>query len=157
MTPFETLIKDFAEKTGLPLQVEADNSCSLETDDMIFTMQYRQENDDVIIFAPVMTGEDNEKLPYGVLKKALELSYNGRGTRNAFLGMFDGALVLSITLPMNNLDADSLGIHILTFAETAQGIALELKNILVEEGGFEPQNKKESPDNAASTQEIFHA
>ena len=123
MTPFETLIKNFAEETGLPLQIEADNSCSLESDEMIITMQYRQDNDDIIIFAPVMAPDDNEKLPYSVLKKALEYSYNGKDTHNAFLGMFNGALVMSIALPLSGLDAASLGIRILDFTDTAQRIA----------------------------------
>ena len=155
MNPFETVIKDLAEITGLPLQVEADDSCTLETNDMMITMQYRRELDNVIIFAPVMVAEEEERLPYGVLQKALELSYEGKGTHNAFLGMFNGALVLSVLLPMNGLDADSLAVRILAFTDTAQGIALELENVLDNEGGFERQNKDASEENGAMNRDMI--
>jgi len=143
MKPFEALIKGFAEATGLPLQIAADDSCSLETEGMIITMQYRQESDDIVIFAPVMTPDENETLPNAVLRKALEFSYNGQGTRGAFLGLFEGALVLSIAVPTHGLDVNSLCIRIIAFTETAQGIALELEKILTEGGGYEVQNKDE--------------
>ncbi len=141
MKPFEALMKGFTEATGLPMQISVDDSCSLETEGMIITMQYRQESDDIVIFAPVMTPDEDETLPNGVLRKALELSYNGKGTHGAFLGLFEGALVLSFTISTHGLNVDILCAHIIAFTETAQGIALELENILAEEGGYEVQNK----------------
>ena len=155
MKPFEALIKEFAEQTGLPLQVDADDSCSLESDDMLITIQYRREQDDVIVFAPVVTPEDNEKLPYNVLQKALELSYNGQGTGNAFLGMFGGALVLSITLPLSELDAESLGVRVLAFTDTAQGIALDFENLLAEAGGFELKDDECPQGKLSADQELL--
>jgi hypothetical protein len=83
-----------------------------------------------------MTPNGGEVLPAGVLRKALEFSYNGKGTHGAFLGLFEEALVLSIPLSMNELDADSLCARVLAFTETAQGIALELERMLSEEGGY---------------------
>ncbi len=130
MKPFDALIKEFAETTGLPLQVAGNDSCNLEYEDIIITMQYRHASDDIVIFAPVLTTDEYETLPNGVLFRALELSYNEEGTRGAFLGMFEGALVLSVSLSMNWLDAAQLCARVLTFAETAQDIALELETIL---------------------------
>ena len=155
MNPFESLIHELAEKTGLPMEVDADDSCSLESNDMIITIQHNQEQDNVVIFAPVMTPEEDERLPYGVLQKALEFSYNGKGTHQAFLGMLNGALVLSVPLPMNGLDADSLGARILAFTDTAQGIALDLENVLTEEGGFQPQTSKESAEDISFRQDMI--
>jgi hypothetical protein len=157
MNPFETVIKDLAEVTGLPLQVEADDSCSLESNDMIITIQYMREQDNVVIYAPVMVPEEEERLPYGVLRKALEFSYEGKGTHNAFLGMLNGALILSVSLPMTGLDADSLAVRILAFTDTAQDISQELESILNTEGGFERQNKDASEENGAMNRNmIFH-
>ena len=143
MKPFEALIKGFAEATGLPLQVAADDSCSLETEGMIITLQYRQDNDDIVLFAPVLTPDEETNIPASVLRKALEFSYNGQGTRGAFLGLFDGALVLSVAVSTHGLDVDLLCARIIAFTETAQGIALELERILAEEGGYEAQDKDE--------------
>ena len=53
MTPFESLIAEFAKNTGLPLEADAQESCSLETEDLVITLQYRRERDDVVLFAPV--------------------------------------------------------------------------------------------------------
>ena len=139
MKPFDALINEFAEATALPLEVAADDSCSLEYENIIITLQYRQASDDVVIFAPVLTPDEEETLPNNVLRRALELSYNGKGTRGAFLGMFDGALVLSVSLPLHGLDVDLLSARIMTFAETAQGIALELETVLSEEEDYTPK------------------
>ena len=158
MNLFEALIKELAEATGLPLQVSADNSCCLESDDMLITLQYRQECDDVVFFAPILTPDEDEQIPAGVLRKALELSYNGIGTHGAFLGLFNGALVLSVTFPMNGLDAHLLGARILAFTETAQGIALELESVLLEEQGFDVQQRsKENSEMITEQQMLFKA
>ncbi len=146
MKPFDALIKEFAEATGLPLQVADNDSCNLEYQDIIITMQYRQASDDIVIFAPVLTTDEYETLPNGVLRRALELSYNGEGTRGAFLGMFDEALVLSVGLPMNGLDADQLCARVLAFAETAQGIALELETILSTGEDYTPKKSQQDED-----------
>ena len=71
MRPFDALISAFAKTTGLPLQVAADDSCTLEYDELLITLQYRQEQDDVVLFAPVMTPNEGEVLPAGVLRKAI--------------------------------------------------------------------------------------
>ena len=143
MKPFEALMKGFTMATGLPMQISVDDSCSLETEGMIITMQYRQESDDIVIFAPVMTPDEDETLPNGVLRKALELSYNGKGTHGAFLGLFEGALVLSDAVSTQGLNVDILCAHIIAFTEIAQSIAHELETVLTEQGGYESQKKDE--------------
>ena len=93
MTPFESLIAEFAKKTGLPLEADTQESCSLETEDLVITLQYRRERDDVVLFAPV--SEPGEELPPETLRAALELACNGKGTRGNYLGLFAGTLLLS--------------------------------------------------------------
>ena len=92
MTPFESLIAEFAKNTGLPLEADAQESCSLETEDLVITLQYRRERDDVVLFAPV--SEPGEELPPETLRAALELACNGKGTRGNYLGLFAGTLLL---------------------------------------------------------------
>ena len=88
MSQFDKLISELAAFSGLPLEVDGNNSCALSTDDLYITMLYRSDAGDIVIFAPV-TDPDDGKPGEAVLRKALELSYNGSGTKQHFLGLFD--------------------------------------------------------------------
>ena len=129
MIPFESLITQFAQNTGLPLEVAADNSCTLETEGITITLQYRQDHDDIAIFSPVAMPDDATGFSTATLKRALELSYNGVGTHGGFLGLFDDSLILTSFLHLNGLDADTLAVRILSFADTAHGLAVELADV----------------------------
>ncbi len=124
MTPFESLIATFAKETGLPLEVDERESCSLETDGLVVTMQYRRERDDITLFAPVT--EPDAPLPTETLRAALALACNGEGTRGNFLGLFKDTLLLSTIVPFEGLTASSLGDRILAFADAALAVRAEL-------------------------------
>ena len=117
MTPFESLIAEFAKKTGLPLKVDGLESCSLETEGLVITLQYRRERDDVALFAPV--SEPGEELPPETFRAALELACNGKGTRGNYLGLFAGTFLLSRFIPFDGLTADALGDRVLAFSAAA--------------------------------------
>ena len=120
MTQFEALVSELATATGLPLEADAHDACSLENDGLVITLQYRRECDDVALFAPV-TDPDAE-LPSETLRKALALACNGEGTRGAYLGLFDGTLLLSTFMSIEGMDAETLGGRILAFADTAHAV-----------------------------------
>ena len=120
MTQFEALVSELAAATGLPLEVDARDACSLETDGLVITLQYRRERDDVALFAPVT--EPEAELPPATLRKALALACNGEGTRGAYLGLFDGTLLLSTFMPLEGMNAEKLGGRILAFADTAHAV-----------------------------------
>lgn len=124
MTPFESLIAEFAKNTGLPLEADAQESCSLETEDLVITLQYRRERDDVVLFAPV--SEPGEELPPETLRAALELACNGKGTRGNYLGLFAGTLLLSGFVPFAGLTADALGDRVLAFSAAALAVRAAL-------------------------------
>ena len=124
MTPFESLISAFAKETGLPLEVDARESCSLETDGLVVTLQYRRERGDVTIFAPV--SEPDADLPPETLRTALTLACNGKGTRGNYLGLFAGTLLLSGFMPFDGLTADVLGDRVLAFADAALAVRAAL-------------------------------
>ena len=113
MTQFESLISELAAASGLALQVDAQDSCSLETDGIIVTIQYRRERDDV---------EPDTDLPPETLRTALSLACRGEGTYGNFLGLFDGALILSALLPLEGLDAEMLATHLLAFSDAAVAV-----------------------------------
>ena len=120
MTPFESLIGEFSKETGLPLEVDAGESCSLETDGLVVTLQYRRERGDVAIFAPV--SEPGADLPSETFRTALTLACNGEGTRGNFLGLFGDALILSAFVPFEGLTAAMLGDRVLAFADAAHAV-----------------------------------
>ena len=124
MTPFESLIAEFAKNTGLPLEADAQESCSLETENLVITLQYRRERGDVVLFAPV--SEPGEELPPETLRAALELACNGKGTRGNFLGLFDDTLLLSAFVPFEGLTAATLGDRVLAFADAALAVRVAL-------------------------------
>ena len=124
MTPFESLIGEFSKETGLSLQADAGESCSLETDGLVVTLQYRRERGDVAIFAPV--SEPGADLPSETFRTALTLACNGEGTRGNFLGLFGDALILSAFVPFEGLTAATLGGRVLAFADAALAVRAAL-------------------------------
>jgi len=128
MTHFESLIADFAAATGLELAVDERDACTLVSDRLALTIQYLRDADEVSLFAPVAEATDADgALPPAVLRKALELAWDGRGTRGAFLGLFGDALVLSLRLPLQDLDVGAFAVRFTAFADTAETVAAALE------------------------------
>ena len=97
MTPFGHLIAEFAAATGVELEPDAQDSCTLSTDRVSVTVQYRRDGDEVVVFAPVAEADvEGSGFPAAVLAKALALAYDGRGTGGAFLGLFSRNIIVSI-------------------------------------------------------------
>lgn len=119
MTIFESLINDFAKATGLNLEIDSDNSCALETDGLIIVIQYRQKKDDLVIFAPVTDPDRISVLSKEIFTRALSLSYNGEETGGNFLGLYNGSLILSRAVSLQNLDHNKLASILLAFSESA--------------------------------------
>ena len=149
MKPFESLISDFAKLTGLPLAPDERDGCILEADGIFFTIQYRPAAGEVEVFAPVT--DTDGRLTTAKLEKALSLAYRGKGTYGANLGMFDGELILSTQLPMQGLDAETLGVKLSLFADAAVSVRAEIAAAVAEgdEGGGDGGEAK-GPEGEAS-------
>ena len=126
MNSFESLIADFSAQTGLNLVPDERQGCFLETDGIVITIQYRQETDEVVIFAPVTDPDSGTAPTKAMFEKALSLSYDGKGTSGASLGLFGDDLVLSVHLPMEGLDASALGTKLLAFSDAAVSARAEI-------------------------------
>ncbi len=133
MTPFSTLISSLAASTNLPLEIDAQDACTLETDGLFVTLQYRRERDDVVLFAPVT--EAGDELSPETLRTALTLACHGEGTKGNFLGLFDGTLILSTFAPLEGLTPESLGAKVLAFADAALDVRDALAAPAHESGG----------------------
>ena len=114
MTAFESIISEMAAATGLPLEIDEKDACSVEADGIITTIQYRRDKDDVTIFSLVEEEADEAKC-----RAALKLSLHGKGTDGNFIGLFDGGIVMSTFMPLEGLTAETLGARLLSFADTA--------------------------------------
>ena len=125
MSIFDNLVDEFAAMTGLPVALDGHDFFTLRSNDVEITVQYRCATDDVVLVTPV-AGQDGEELSGAVYVKALELAYNGHGTAGAFLGLLDGALILTRHLPLQGLDAPMLGIRLTEFADAAETLKAEL-------------------------------
>jgi hypothetical protein len=118
---FGKLIDEFARETGLGLEIDDKDSCSVITGETVVTMQYRSETDDVALFSAVTAPEDD--MSAAVMRKALELACHGKGTHGNFLGLFGDAIVVSRFMPVEGLTAEALGATLLAFADVAAEIA----------------------------------
>ncbi|WP_295364524.1 type III secretion system chaperone [uncultured Succinivibrio sp.] len=119
MSVFNKLISELAELSGLPLEVDNNNSCTLESDALIITLQYRNASNDIVIFAPVTDPDSYSDLNESVMRKALELSFNGIGTEGNYLGIFDNDLILSSYINPRELSAENLAECIFAFKQNA--------------------------------------
>ncbi len=155
MNPFESLIADFAKMTGLPLSPDARNGCALETDGLFITIQYRTEADDIVIFAPVTDPEAAERPTKAMLEKALSLAYDGKGTSGASLGLFDSELILSVHIPMQGLDAETLGVKLAAFADAAVSARAEIAAAVDVTDGVEGGGGGDATDGGAADSAQF--
>ena len=127
MSAFNKLMEEFAAATGVDAVVDNEGSCTLEADGLLFTLQYLEETDEVVLFAPVWQPEaEGMPPPSATMRTALELGYDGKETGGAHIGLFADSLVLSIHLPMAGLDGEKLGVRITAFFDVATGIAAAL-------------------------------
>ena len=112
--------------TGLELVPDERQGCFLETEGVIITIQYRQEADEIVIFAPVTDPDSGVTLTKSMYAKALSLAYDGKGTSGASLGLFDGNLILSVHLPLQGLDASTFGTKLMAFSDAAISAKAEI-------------------------------
>ncbi len=143
MHPFTILSKQFAELVGLPPPEEDSDCLDLEVDSRWVTVQYRQETDDVVLFTLPLA----DQLPEPpMLRRALELAANGRGTDGHFLGIQDNAFLLSATLPMENLTAEELAARLLRLAKASQSVAQALLAAVAEDIAQTQENASQSEE-----------
>lgn len=128
MSFFRKLVSELASVSGLPLEVDNSNSFSIEYDDLIITLQYRKDQDDVAIFSPVTDPESISIINESVLRQALTLSFNGSGTNGNFLGLFDDELILSSFIKTDNLTVEKLSEKIFLFKDAAIAVRDSLLN-----------------------------
>ena len=124
----ELLIRELSELIGVDLGYSDDKTCDLAVDGRIVVLRYRPEDDDWLYFGVVSEPEGEQ--PREALVKALEMNLFGSETKGLHLGLFGGsAIVLSGTLPMDGLTAESFAERILFLSRHIGKIAEELGGV----------------------------
>ena len=140
MNAFETLVADFAEKTGVTPGKPGADSIDVVADDVVVSAQYRPDSDDCVIFTLPL--EDAE--PDGpMLRRAMELAANGEGTGGHFLGLREGMFMLSAVLPLNGLSTEEFGHRLLALAAASKRVADALSRPSAE-GGDAPADSHDN-------------
>ena len=120
MNPFDALVADFAQKTGLEFGGPGTDSLDLEADGVAVCAQYRAERDDCVVFSLPL--EDTEP-DAPMLRRALELAANGGGTDGFFLGLKEGMFMLSAVLPLGGLSAEEFGRRLIALGAASKKVA----------------------------------
>ena len=120
------LIRELAGLTGVDLAYSDDRMCDIAVDGRIVVLRYRPEDDDWLYFGVVSDPDDGPSR--GVLAKALELNLFGAETLGMHLGLFGNALVLSGSVPMEGLTAESLAERLLLLSRQIGKLAAKLEN-----------------------------
>ena len=129
MNPFDALLADFAQKTGLEF---GGPGTDREADGVPVSAQYRAERDDCVIFSlPLEDTEPDESM----LRRALELAANGGGTDGHFLGLKEGMFMLAAVLPLRGLSAEEFGRRLIALGEASKKVAEALSRASAEDGG----------------------
>ena len=132
MKQFDLLISELSSESGLAMEIDDKDSCSLVTDGLYLTVQCVAASEEIVLFAPVDDPDSFFELSPAVMKKALSLSFMGDGTDRCFLGVRDDVLVLSKFLPLQNITAHDLGVQIQRFADLAISIKGQLAVVQVQ-------------------------
>ncbi len=142
MDEFRSLIDSFNKETGLKIKLESDKSFSLEYSGFIITLQYRDNFQDILISSPLTGSALIENVNETVMRSALKQSFGGFGTYGNFLGISHDLLVLSRPVSFEGLDAQTLTLHLVNFAnallEVRNRIAIEVMNVTALEENKEP-------------------
>ena len=136
----ELLVRELSELIGVELAYSDDRTCDLAVDGRIVVLRYRPDDDDWLYFGVVSESEDDQ--PRGLLAKALELNLFGSETLGMHLGLFGNALVLSGSVPMDGLTAESFAERLLFLSRHIGKLAEKLE---VESGSDDMQQTEDMP------------
>ena len=149
MTAFESLIAEFAGKTGMSIAPAHDGSVSLEADGVYITAQSREERGDVLLFS--FPAGDMKPEPM-TMAKALSLAAHGLGTGGFYLGISGGIFVLSGSMPLEGASAEDFANKLLLLADATLKVEKALAGAIVEYGQSEIAGRGDSSPSSG-----FHA
>ena len=119
MTTFERLLSELGDGLGLALAPDSDGIAEIAADGRIVLLRADETGErELLLFSTVATAPEGG-FPAGTLRAALELDLFGRDVAGHHLGLFADSLLLSATLPLEGLSAETLADRILVLARLA--------------------------------------
>lgn len=119
MTTFERILSELGEGLGIDLAPGSDGVAEIAADGRIVLLRADETGErELLLFSTVATAPEGG-FPAGTLRAALELDLFGRDVAGHHLGLFAGSLLLSATLPLEGLSAETLADRILVLARLA--------------------------------------
>ncbi len=119
MTTFERLLSELGDGFGLALAPDSDGIAEIAADGRIVLLRADETGErELLLFSTVATAPEGG-FPAGTLRAALELDLFGRDVAGHHLGLFADSLLLSATLPLEGLSAETLADRILVLARLA--------------------------------------
>ena len=122
----ELLIKELSHHTGVEMEYRTDERlCEISVDGHVLMLRYRPDGDDWLYFGVVADFED-EGLSEAVLTRALEFNLFGAGTSAFHLGLFGMSFILSGTVAMDGLTAESFADRLVALGRKIEELSGEL-------------------------------
>ena len=113
MTTFERILSELGEGLGIDLAPGSDGVAEISAEGRIVLLRADETGErELLVFSTVATAPEGG-FPAGTLRAALELDIFGRDVAGHHLGLFAGSLLLSATLPLEGLSAETLADRIL--------------------------------------------
>lgn len=110
----ELLIKELSDLIGVELEYSVGKTCDLVAEERVVVLRYCEKDESWLYFGVVF--EPEGELSRDILVKALELNLFGGETLGFHLGLFGNALVLSGSVAMEGLTAESFADRILAIS-----------------------------------------
>lgn len=127
----ELLVDELSGLTGVELELSSDKICELAVEDRVVVLRYRPDDGDWLYFTVVAEPEDGPGKQ--MMEKSLRLNLFGAETLGLHLGLFGKALILSGTVAMDGLTAETLAERLLLLARHAGKLAEKLESAEDEE------------------------
>ena len=143
MTSFESLIAEFAEKTGEMFSPAKDGSVSLGVDGVFITIQNCETRGDMTLFTFPLGDMQPEP---ATMEKALMLAAHGLGTDGFYLGISCGAFVLSGTMPVEGSSAEDLANKLLSLAAATAKVEKALAGAIAEYARAQVEREEKNSD-----------
>ena len=124
MTTFERLLSELGEALGIDISPGSDGIAEVSADGRIVLLRTDETGErEVLVFTTVATAPEGGSFSAATLSAALEMDLFGRDVAGHHLGLFAGSLLLSASLPLEGLDAETLAERILAVSRLARELS----------------------------------
>ena len=123
MTTFERILSELGDGLGIALAPDSDGIAEVSAEGRIVLLRADGTGEREVLVFSVVAAAPEGGFPASTLRTALEMDLFGRDVAGHHLGLFAGSLLLSATLPLDGLDAETLAERVLVLARLANELS----------------------------------